>query len=344
MGRRTFKKLFHAVAKQTTQISCLSPPYMPNANAFKVLSELLSRLRKTMEEGHGPNEPTIDAWEEYLSLKTTPDQLSARLDALKEHLSSKTFCAHVCSLEPDTPPGSSSESCDGDAAHCARFATHIGCPKVHQYNCVPCAEIFLLAPLVWKIVQAVRNSLSRQFQDDQRFALIASAKTASEGWTLPLPSDPSSSQTRRGRRKKEVSPALTARIVHLLSSGFPRFKGVKMIMNAILAAWPSDEPPPTKNQISTVLHTVGVKEKRAGDKVQVWYVRETDGTPPPPPPPPPPPLLSRRRSKQQQQRRRPPCCRTALRVRWLRRHLTSCKRPRSAPSRSRTTSPTQSAG
>ena len=206
-----------------------------------------------------------EAWTEYLDLKATPDQLSARMDALREHISSKAFCKHVCSLEPDTPPGSSPESCDGDAAHCARFATHIGCPGTHSYKCVACAEIFLLPPLVWKMVQAVRNSLSREFPHGQRFALMSSAKAASDGWTLPIPAEPPSPQTQRRRAKKALPPALVSRIVHQLNAASPRFHVVKALVDAVLAAWPNGEQVPSPNMIKKVLHTVGIKEKREED-------------------------------------------------------------------------------
>jgi len=292
MGRRTFQKLFDAVAKQTTQISCLSPPYMRNANAFKIFKELLGRLEQIVVECHGQNEPTGDSWEEYLGLKASPKQLSARLDALKEHLSSKTFCSHVCSLEHDTPSGTSPESCDHDAAHCARFATDIGCPGTHSYKCVACAETFLLPPLVWKMTQAVRNSLSRQFPHDQRFALIASAKASSDGWTLPLPAGPRASQTQQVRAKKTTPPALASRLVHLLGAASPPFKAVEELVDAFVTAWPNGEPVPSRNMIKKVLHTVGAKEKREGDLVHFWYARKEDATPPPPHPPSPPPIES----------------------------------------------------
>jgi len=278
VGRRTFAKLFHAVAKSTTQIACLSPPYVRNLNAFKVLKQLLTHLAAEMVQYYGPDEPKSEAWREYLDLDTTPAQLSARLDALKEHLSSKTFCKHVVSLEA----GASPASCDRDAAHCARFATDIGCPGQHTYKCVPCAELFLLPPLVWKIVQAVRNSLSRQFPNQARFQLLAQAKATSDVWAFPTP-DPDLF-VQDGRRMKEP-PELASRIVHQMQV-LPPSAGIEAITDAVLGAWPSVEKLPPKSMVKSVLHIVAVKEKRVGDFKQRWYVRE-DAVPPAPPPPPP---------------------------------------------------------
>ena len=281
VGWRTFEKLFYAVAKNTTQIACLSPAYMRNMNAFAVLKQLLARLEAIMVQYHGPDAPANEAWEEYLDLKTTPAQLSARLDALKEHLSAKTFCAHVCTLEAGSSPENLLPTCDHDAAHCARFATDIGCSEeTHIYKCAACAEIFLLPPLVWKAVQAVRNSLSRQFPNDARFLLLAQAKTTCDAWVLPAAEPVSHVQD--GRKKKEP-PALASRIVHQLQVLHPS-ASVEAITDAVLGAWPSDERPPAKSMIAKVLRAVAVKEKREGDSKQRWYVH------PPPPPPAPPPV------------------------------------------------------
>jgi len=134
VGWRTFEKLFYAVAKNTTQIACLSPAYMRNMNAFAVLKQLLARLEAIMVQYHGPDAPANEAWEEYLDLKTTPAQLSARLDALKEHLSAKTFCAHVCTLEA----GSSPENCCPRATttrHTVRASPRtLDAPRKHTYT------------------------------------------------------------------------------------------------------------------------------------------------------------------------------------------------------------------
>ena len=159
VGQRIFGLLFDAIAKLTECKASLSYYFTDGLHAITLLEKMLKRACE-LYVLHDSTNTHVAA--EVIDLKVSSDDL---LQAVQSCTSTFKYelRAHMI-LDPN--------KCDGNALHCCAYAVGVQCNNTHDASkaCVICANFARLVPVVKEYIQAIRNVLSREFENTEGFA------------------------------------------------------------------------------------------------------------------------------------------------------------------------------
>jgi len=157
LGYYTFALVYKALARTTEHKASLSYYYTDGLHAWELLNKMVTTAQTFLTMHH--NVTNIEAAEEIAELGYTIEDLLA---GLKSGLTTFKY-----ELRTHLNP----MACDRNPVHCCRFAVGAGCLNKHDKldNCVTCLNFVQLARRVKLYIQAVRNTLSKEHEQEPNF-------------------------------------------------------------------------------------------------------------------------------------------------------------------------------